>query len=115
MWRLILILPLLLVLVLFALSNTQHVQLGFWPTDLSITVPLSLAVLAAMAVTFFFGALLVWARILGARARARRAERVNRLLEAQVAELKAELVPLREAAVARPTPLPTSQRALTLN
>ena len=120
MWRLLLALPVLLVLVLFALTNTQPVQLGLWPTDLSITVPLSLAVLGAMAVTFFLGALAIWPRILGARGRARRAERDRRLLEAQVSELKAELAPLREAAMARPVPLPsgplgTNQRALSLN
>lgn len=115
MWRLLLALPVLLLLVLFALTNTQPVQLGLWPTDLSITVPLSLAVLGAMAITFLLGALALWPRIVGARARARRAERARRLLEAQVAELKPELMRLREAVAARPAPLPTGQRALSLN
>ena len=115
MWRFILALPVVLVLVLFALTNTQPTQLGLWPTDLSITVPLSFAVLGAMAVTFLLGALVVWPGILAARARARRAERTRRLLEAQVAELKAEMRPLREAVSARPCPLPSDRRARLAN
>jgi hypothetical protein len=39
-------------LVLFALSNTEIVRLGIWPTDYSLEVHLSLAILIAMAVAF---------------------------------------------------------------
>ena len=115
MWRRVLALPVLLLLVLFALTNTQPARLGLWPTDLSITVPVSLAVLGAMAATFFLGALAIWPRIVGARGRVRRAERAQRLLEAQVAEQKAALERLREAAMARALPSPAGQRALSLN
>jgi putative membrane protein len=80
-------------LVLFALSNTQVVRLGIWPTDYSIDVRLSLAILIAMAVAFLIGALVVWMSELAQRSRARRAERTVRLLEAQVAELKARTGP----------------------
>jgi putative membrane protein len=41
--------PFLLVLIVFALSNRSTVQIGMWPTDLSLVVPLSLAVLGAGA------------------------------------------------------------------
>jgi lipopolysaccharide assembly protein A len=57
--------------------------------DYAATVPLSLAVLGAMGVAFLLGALLLWMSTLAARHRARRAEYQVRLLEAQVAELKA--------------------------
>jgi uncharacterized integral membrane protein len=83
--------PLLLLLVLFALSNSQPVRLGLWPTDLALESPLSLAVLAAMAAAFLLGALMLWSEVLGARRRARRAEYAQRLLEAQVQELRARL------------------------
>ena len=76
-------------LVLFALSNTEIVRLGFWPTDYGIDVHLSLAILVAMAVAFLLGALVVWMTELGQRRRARRAERTVRLLEAQIEDLKA--------------------------
>jgi uncharacterized integral membrane protein len=76
-------------LVLFALSNTGMVRLGLWPTDFGLEVHLSVAILVAMAIAFFCGGLLVWFSALAQRSRARRAERNVRLLEAQIAELKA--------------------------
>jgi lipopolysaccharide assembly protein A len=89
--RLLIALPLLLLLVLFALSNRQPVSLRVWPTDYAATLPLSLAVLASMAIAFLAGGLLVWVSELVQRRRARRAEHTVRLLEAQVQELKARL------------------------
>ena len=83
--------PLLLLLVLYALSNSQPVRLGLWPTDLSLEPPLSIAVLVAMGAAFLLGALMLWVEALAARRRARRAEYAQRLLEAQVQELKARL------------------------
>ncbi len=76
-------------LVLFALSNTEMVRLGIWPTDYSLEVHLSLAILIAMAVAFLLGAMMVWMSELSQRLRARRAERAVRLLEAQIEALKA--------------------------
>lgn len=85
MWRLLSVAPFLLVLVLFALSNRQDVTLGFWPTDLAVTLPLSLAILMAMAVAFLAGALVVWVPSLGVRLRARRLAREARTLQARLA------------------------------
>jgi uncharacterized membrane protein YciS (DUF1049 family) len=76
-------------LALFALSNTGMVTLGLWPTDYTVQVHLSLAILFAMAVAFVFGGVLVWFSALAQRRRANRAERTIRLLEAQIEELKA--------------------------
>ncbi len=89
--RLLIGLPLLLLLVLFALSNRQPVSLHVWPTDYTATLPLSLAVLGSMAIAFLAGGLLVWVSELVQRRRARQAERTVQLLEAQVQELKARL------------------------
>jgi len=76
-------------LALFALSNTEMVTLGIWPTDYTVQVHLSLAILVAMALAFFLGGVLVWFSALAQRRRAKRAERTVRLLEAQIEELKA--------------------------
>jgi putative membrane protein len=76
-------------LVLFALSNTEVVRLGLWPTDYGIDVHLSIAILVAMAIAFLLGALVVWLSAISQRRRARRAERTVRLLEAQIATLQA--------------------------
>lgn len=89
--RWLIIVPLLLLLVLFALSNAQSVDLTLWPTDLALRAPLSLAVLGTAALAFLAGAALNWMRALGARRRGRRAEDAVRLLEAQVAALKQQL------------------------
>ena len=56
--RALIALPFLAVLVLFALSNQQPVQIVLWPTDISLELPLSIAVLAISAVFFLAGALL---------------------------------------------------------
>ncbi len=81
-------------LVLFALSNTEVVRLGLWPTDYGIDVHLSLAILVAMAIAFLLGAIVVWMSELSQRRRARRAERKVRLLEAQIESLSARPVTL---------------------
>jgi putative membrane protein len=77
--------------ILFVLSNTEPVKIGIWPTDYSVNLPLSLAILGSMAVAFFLGALIVWISELGQRRRARQAERRVRLLEAKIEELTARL------------------------
>jgi uncharacterized integral membrane protein len=101
--RLIVAIPLLLILVLFALSNRQPVDLAFWPTDYTLTgVPLSVAILIAAAIAFVIGAVILWFALLAARRRAARAERARRMLEDQVAELKARLD--RPAIVSGPSP-----------
>jgi putative membrane protein len=82
--RLVISAPFLLLLVLFALSNTGPVALGLWPTSLAVRLPLSIAVLAGMAIAFLAGALLVWGETLRQRRRARRAEARVRLLEARL-------------------------------
>lgn len=90
--RFLIALLLLLPLVSFALSNKTPVRLGMWPTDFALEVPLSLAVIGGMAIAFLAGALLVWVSELALRRRARHAEQMVRLLEAQVEELRARPV-----------------------
>lgn len=103
--RLLIAVPLLLLLVLFALSNREPVRIGMWPTDLAIEAPLSLSVLVAMAGAFLLGALLVWLSALAQRSRARRAEAQVRLLGEQLSELKARLAKPTDAP---PLPPPSS-------
>ncbi len=89
--RLLIAVPLLLLLVMFALSNRQLVPIRLWPTDFAVEAPLALAVLAGMAIAFLLGGLMVWFSVLVQRRRARRAEAQVRLLDEQLAELKARL------------------------
>jgi lipopolysaccharide assembly protein A len=89
--RLLILAPVLLLLVLFALSNTAPARVGLWPTAWSLQAPLSLIVLVGMAFAFLVGAVLVWVSELAQRRRARRAEQSVRALETQVQELKTRL------------------------
>ena len=90
MLRFILLLPFLILLIVFALSNPQDTPLGLWPTDLTLEVPVSIAILASSGLFFFLGALFVWFGTVAARRRHRLAERRARALEA---ELKAHTAP----------------------
>lgn len=87
--RLVIAVPLLALLVLFALSNTHPVRLGLWPTDFALELPLSLAVLAGMAIGFLAGGMVVWFGEWSRRRQAREADHRVRLLEAQVAQMRA--------------------------
>jgi len=86
--RILLAAPVLIVLVVFALSNRQVVQLGLWPTDILVDAPLSVTVLIAAGLFFIAGALMTWGTSVAMRGRARRAERTVRQLEAEVQALK---------------------------
>jgi uncharacterized integral membrane protein len=91
MLRVIISLLVLIVLVVFALSNTEPVRLGIWPTDYTLQTPLSIAVLVGAGVAFLLGGLLAWMGGFGQRRRARRAEENVRVLEERLEELKARL------------------------
>ena len=88
MLGLIFALPFILLLIVFALSNAGTVALGLWPTDLSVDVPLSLAVLGAGAIFFVLGAFVVGIGSLGQRRRARRAEGQVKALERELETLR---------------------------
>jgi uncharacterized integral membrane protein len=84
MIRALLLAPFLLVLIAFALSNQQMVSLSLWPTDVSLEVPLSIAVLSISAVSFFLGAILVWFPALRHRLRASQAKKRIATLESKL-------------------------------
>ena len=100
--------PVLVLLVLFALSNKQVVRMGLWPTDITVDAPLSIAVLVASAVFFIAGALMTWGTGLAMRARARRAEATVQQLRAQVRTLQARPVPEPRVATRTPAEAPAA-------
>jgi lipopolysaccharide assembly protein A len=87
--RWILLLPLLILLVLFGLSNREEVSLHLWPLDLVWVAPLSVAVLVIGAVCFLLGAVIAWTASLPHRRRARRMEEAARVMEAELSEFRA--------------------------
>ncbi len=86
--RLLLLSPLLLVLVVFALANPQPVLIVFWPFEAHFEGPASLVLLGVLGAGLLLGAMMVWVTTLGLRLRARRAERAGGLLEAELQRLK---------------------------
>ncbi len=84
--RWIVFLPFAALVVLFALSNRQPVELRLWPFDLVWQAPLSIAVLGASAVAFLVGAGIVWVSGMPQRSRSRasirKAEGLQRELDA---------------------------------
>src|SRR3954451_7179824 len=88
MIRILFLLPLLIFLVLFGLSNREEVLLRLWPFDLAWAAPLSVAVLLIAAVFFLFGAFIAWVAALPYRRRARSLEKAARVMEAELAELR---------------------------
>lgn len=84
--------PLLVLMVSFALSNREPVPLGLFPLGhLPFEIPASVAILGALAVGFFLGGLRLWFTALHHRRAARRAEEAVRLLEAKHQELRSRL------------------------
>jgi uncharacterized integral membrane protein len=92
MLKYIIAIPVLIVLVAFALSNRENVNLHLWPTDYAVEVALSVAVLIAMGFGFLVGALMLWFSAVAAKGRARRAERARDRLQADLDALRARMV-----------------------
>ena len=80
--------PLLVLLALFGLSNTQDVEIRLWPFDLVWVASLGMAVLVAAGLAFVLGATIAWASALPSRRRAARIEQAAKLLEAELAALR---------------------------
>lgn len=89
--RWLLLLPLLVLLVLFGLSNRQEVALNLWPLDLAWAAPLSVAVLVIAALAFLSGALVAWMTGVPERRESRRTRAAAGLLEAEMAELRGQM------------------------
>jgi putative membrane protein len=90
MLRWLLIGPFILVIVVFALSNSSPVALRMWPFDLSWQTTLSLAVLIVAGIFFLLGAIIAWLASLPARARARDLRGQVQTLEMELARYRSD-------------------------
>jgi uncharacterized integral membrane protein len=87
----ILIAPLFILLILFALSNQQAVALTLWPFDLAWEAPVSVAILLAACLAFLFGASIVWLATMKYRGRVRALQQSVRVLDAELAATRSRL------------------------
>ena len=80
----IITIPIALVIVSFAVSNRDPVDLALWPLPFEITVPLYVAVLTALVLGFLAGGLVAWGADrryrVAARVRGRKASQLEREL-----------------------------------
>ncbi|MBO1360939.1 LapA family protein [Acetobacter sacchari] len=100
MIRLILIIPFLLALILFAASNQDSLQM--WLLTYGWSSSVGIVALIVAAISFLLGAFSVWVVELAQRRRARKAEAQIRELNATLAQRDAELAQLRRDAVMVP-------------
>jgi uncharacterized integral membrane protein len=101
--RWLLLLPILVFLILFGISNRHHeIELALWPFDVTWVVSVPIAMMVFGAVTFLIGALITWSGALRYRHRARRLEEAARVLEAELVELRGRVA--REVGPVPPAP-----------
>lgn len=78
--------PLAIIFCVFAVENRVLLTLEIWPFPGSYQLWASVWILGLLASGIVIGLTIGWVSCFGARQRARRAERLNRLLEKQLAE-----------------------------
>src|SRR3546814_14930280 len=83
----IVVAPIMLIAVLFAISNRQTVMLGLWPLHYEISVPVYLIAMLPLAAGFIAGGMVAWNRAGKARARARAGNRQINAEEREIAAL----------------------------
>jgi len=83
--------PVLAVLIDFALSNTGDVDVGLFPTGMQVVIPLAFAILGALAIGFLIGGAFAWVPSLRHRRAASKAQDALRVMEAKHEELKARV------------------------
>lgn len=94
--------PLMILAVLFAISNMGPVELQLWPLPGTGTVPVYLLAFGVFAVGFFAGGFIAWIGAGRTRGRARSAERKVREEEREIAELKKKIEMAEKAEAEKP-------------
>lgn len=114
-WRLarwLLGLPVLAVAILFALDNRGTLAVNFWPTRYVISMPVYMAVFAAVLVGFVLGGIVAWAAGGRRRAEQRQAERDIERLQRESDELRRRLEAAEAAARQTPATIDQAKRQL---
>lgn len=88
-------LPLILLLLVFALSNKDAATVSFWPFSFSLSLPLSFLLALSLALGLLLGGLTVWLGDLKYRFEAQH-------LRHEVTKLTKQLVALQNAAAPKP-------------
>src|SRR3546814_7702107 len=87
----IVVAPIMLIAVLFAISNRQTVLLGLWPLPYEISAPVYLIAILPLAAGFIAGGMVAWIGAGKARARARAGARHTGAQEGEIAMLQGQI------------------------
>ena len=96
----LLTLPLILLLLVFALSNRDVANLSFWPFDLAISMPLSFMLVACLVIGLLLGGFTVWLGDLKDKIEVR-------CLRNEVTNLNRQILSLQQSAAPKPAVAPT--------
>lgn len=95
----VVVFPITVLVILFAVSNLQAVPIQLWPIPGEIEVSLSLVVLPALALGLLIGEVIAWAGELGHKRRADKAEKRAEDLEREIAVMRIREEEIRARAV----------------
>jgi len=84
----LILLPIVLIVAVFALSNRQSIDLSLWPLPWGAQAPLFVLLLATLLLGILIGGGLTWARGHHHRSAAREHRRANERLQRQLDALK---------------------------
>ena len=95
----LLTLPLILMLLVFALSNRDTATLSFWPFDLAVSLPLSFMLVACLLLGLLLGGFTVWLGDLKYKMEAHR-------LRHEVTNLNRQILSLQQITTPKPAANP---------
>jgi putative membrane protein len=101
--------PIMVVLVVFAIDNRESVSLSFWPLPWTLALPGFAALFIALVIGFFAGAIAAWLSGGRTRQRLRQTSETARAQAHQIAEHERRLAAQRPAQTAAGTNLPTTR------
>lgn len=96
----LLTLPLILLLLVFALSNREMATLSFWPFEVAVSLPLSFMLVACLVLGLLLGGFTVWLGDLKYKMEAHR-------LRHEVTNLNRQIMSLQQATTPKPATPPT--------
>lgn len=99
-----------IVAVMFAVSNRGPATVDLWPLPYRLDLPLYFAVLGALVVGFFLGAMVTWFAGAKWRRRARTGKRRSASLEVKVRDAERAAAAVRTPALAEPAALAAGRR-----
>lgn len=108
--RWLILLPLLIVLVVFAVNNREPIPVSLWPLDITVVWPAFVFVFVPAAIAFLLGGAAMWASDHSVRKLARQRRRRIEELEREAASLRARLDQTGERGVVAPPPAPPMPR-----